>query len=117
MKQEIKQLAADIGVDDVGVCSVNGYHSPRSPAIDTLFPAARSIVVLAFGGLAGCEGVNPYIAMNGRLDLGAFSRSCSYRIARFIEKRLGGRASTAASFPFATRRSRRASARSAATTS
>ena len=100
MKREIKEFALDIGVDDVGVCSIEEYKSPRSPAINTLFPAARSIVVLAFGELSGCEGGNPYIAMNGRLDLGAFSRACSYRVARFIEKKLRGRASTASNFPF-----------------
>jgi epoxyqueuosine reductase len=104
MKQAIKEFAFDMGVDDVGVCSVKDYNSPRSPAIDTLFPAARSIVVLAFGELSGCEGGNPYIAMNGRLDLGTFSRSCSYRVARFIEKELRGKASTASNFPFDRRR-------------
>ena len=104
MKREIKQFATEIGVDDVGVCSTDDYDSPRSPAIATLFPAARSIVVLAFGDLAGCEGLNPYIAMNGRADLGAFSRFCSYRVARFIEKRLGGKAATTSTFPFDRRR-------------
>jgi hypothetical protein len=98
MKREIKEFALDIGVDDVGVCSIEEYKSPRSPAINTLFPAARSIVVLAFGELSGCEGGNPYIAMNERLDLGAFSRACSYRLARFIEKKLRGSASTASNF-------------------
>jgi epoxyqueuosine reductase len=104
MKQKIKDFALDLGVDDVGICSVSGYNSPNSPAIETLFPAARSIVVLAFGELSGCESPNPYIAMNGRLDLSAFSRECSYRVARFIERKLHRKASTASNFPFDRRR-------------
>jgi hypothetical protein len=73
VKEGIKEFANEMGVDDLGVCSVQDYRSPRSPALDTLFPAARSIVVLAFGDLSGCKGLSPYLAMNGRLDLQAFS--------------------------------------------
>ena len=104
MEEEIKRCAAGYGRRRCGCLLRKGLRQSPLPRHRHPFPAARSIVVLAFGDLAGCEGANPYIAMNGRLDLGSFSRLASYRVARFIEKRLGGKASTAANFPFDRRR-------------
>jgi epoxyqueuosine reductase QueG len=89
MKESIRGLALGWGVDDVGFASVDDYLSPNSPAIESLFPGARSMIVMAFRELAACESPSPQMAMNARLDLMEFSRSASYRLARFVEGKLG----------------------------
>lgn len=100
MKETIKKFLLDMGVDDVGFASVEDYHSPRSPKIETIFPQARSIVVMVFKELSSCETPNMQIAMNGRLDLMEFSRSCNYKLARFLENKFNARAMTiSASYP------------------
>jgi epoxyqueuosine reductase QueG len=100
MKDKIKTFARGMGVDDIGIASVNDYQSPRSPDIAKLFPEARSIVVLAYSELSNCESLSPQIAMNGRLDLMAFLRSCNYQMARYLELELNAKAmSVPATFP------------------
>lgn len=94
MKEELRRFALGLGVDVVGFGSVEAYRSPASPPLETLFPGARSLVVLAFRELSSCESPSPLMAMNARLDLMEMSRSSSYRVARFIEGHLGGRAMT-----------------------
>ncbi len=37
-----------MGVDDVGVAAMSDYRSPKSLALDTIFPSAKSIVVMAY---------------------------------------------------------------------
>lgn len=88
MKENIRELAMGWGVDDVGFASVNDYRSPRSPSIESLFPGARSIIVMAFRELSACDSPSPQMAMNARLDLMEFSRSTCYRLARFVEGKL-----------------------------
>lgn len=100
MKETIKKFVLDMGVDDVGFASVQDYHSPRSPKIDAIFPQVRSMVVMVFKELSSCETPNMQIAMNGRLDLMEFSRSCNYKLARLLEKEYNARAMTiSASYP------------------
>jgi epoxyqueuosine reductase QueG len=100
MKDKIKTFARDIGVDDAGIAAVADYRSPRSPDIAKLFPEARSMVILAYRELSNCESLSPQIAMNGRLDLMAFLRASNYRMTRFLEMELNGKAmSVPATFP------------------
>lgn len=94
MKNRIKDFGLELGIDDVGFASVSDYHSPRSPQVRGIMPGARSIIVLAYRELSSCESPNMRIAMNGRMDVMEFSRSCSYKLARFIEKELNGRTMT-----------------------
>lgn len=47
-KTRIRQFVLDLGVDDVGFANIKDYSSPRSPKIETIFPTARSMVVMAF---------------------------------------------------------------------
>lgn len=94
MKEIIKKFVSEMGVDDVGFTTVQKYISPRSPKIESIFPAAKSLIVMAYRELSGCESSNMQIAMNGRLDLMEFSRLANYKLARFIEKNLRGRAMT-----------------------
>src|SRR5512145_1370706 len=94
MKESIRNLAMGWGVDDVGFASVCDYRSPNSPAIESLFPGARTMIVMAFQELTACESPSPQMAMNARLDLMEFSRSTCYRLARFVEGKLGSPAMT-----------------------
>ncbi len=102
MKGRIKEFALNLGVDDVGVASVADYHSPRSPKLETILPDAKSLVVMAYKEPSSCESPNMQVAMNGRLDLMEFSRSCNYRMVRFLEREFGAKAmSVPASYPLA----------------
>jgi len=100
VREKIKEFALDMGIEDVGFTAVSDYHSPRSPEVESIFPGVKSMVVMAYKELSTCESSNPQIAMNGRLDLMEFSRSCNYKLARFLEKECGARAMTVpASWP------------------
>lgn len=100
LKDTIRAFALDLGVEDVGFGDVSSYNSPLSPAIETIFPGARSMVVLAFRELSNCESTNKRIAMGGRIDSMEFARHCIYKLARFIEKESGAKAmSTPLSYP------------------
>jgi len=89
MKESIRGIAQGWGVDDVGFASVCDYRSPNSPSIESLCPGARTMIVMAFQELVACESPSPQMAMNARLDLMEFSRSTCYRLARFVEGKLG----------------------------
>lgn len=94
MRYRIRDFVLGLGVDDVGVATVSDYHSPRSPALESIMPGVRSLVVLAFRELSNCRSGNMQIAMGGRLDTMEFMRTCNFRTARFIEKDLGAAAMT-----------------------
>jgi epoxyqueuosine reductase QueG len=99
-KSKIKKFALDLGIEDVGFGAVSDYKSPLSPKVETIFPKAKSMVVLAFKELSNCESENPRIAMGGRIDSMEFARSCVYKVSRFIEKKYDTKAmSTALSYP------------------
>ena len=94
MKGKIKKFALGMGVDDVGMVAVADYRSPRSPGLQTIFPGAKSLVVLAHQSLSNLESDNMQIAMGGRLDEFEFVRSCNYRMARFLEREFKAKAMT-----------------------
>jgi epoxyqueuosine reductase QueG len=94
MEKRIKAFALDMGVDDVGIAAAARYRSPLSPPLDALLPGAAAMVVMAYKELSSCESPSPQIAMNGRMDLMEFSRSCNYKMARFIERETGARTVT-----------------------
>ncbi len=100
MKEKIKKFVLDLGVEDVGFGAVSDYNSPLSPSVDSIFPKAKSLVVMAYRELSNCESDNQRIAMGGRLDSMEFARSCNYKASRFIEKECGTKAmSTPLSYP------------------
>jgi epoxyqueuosine reductase QueG len=100
MKGKIKEFVLDLGVEDVGFGAVSDYNSPLSPSVDSIFPKAKSLVVMAYRELSNCESANQRIAMGGRLDSMEFARSCNYKVSRFIEKEFGTKAmSTPLSYP------------------
>jgi len=47
MKERVKTFALSLDVDDVGVAAVADYQSPRPPALDSILPGVKSIVVMA----------------------------------------------------------------------
>lgn len=98
-KEQIREYALGLGVDDVGFAAAADYRSPRSPKLPTLLPDARSLVVMAFGELSSCESPSPQIAMNGRLDLMEFTRSVNYRVARFLERAGAAAVTVPVSYP------------------
>ncbi len=94
MKEKIREFVLGMGVDAVGFANLADYHSPKSPSMETIFPQAKSMVVLAYKELSTCESPNMQIAMNGRLDIMEFSRSCNYKLARFLEREYSAKAMT-----------------------
>ncbi len=94
VKDDIRNHALGLGVDDAGFAAAADYRSPKSPALDAVFPGARSLLVLAYRELASCESPDIYIAQNGRYDLMEFARGCNYRMARFLDREYGARAMT-----------------------
>ena len=100
MKETIREFALGMGVEDLGFGSVADYKSPQSPKIETIFPGAKSLVVMAIRELSNLTSDNQRIAMGGRIDSMAFARSCAYKLARFIEKKCNATAmSTPISYP------------------
>jgi len=94
VKERAGEFARSLGVEDFGVAAASDYRSPRSPELSSIFPGVKSLVVLAYKELSSCDSGNMQIAMNGRLDLMEFSRSCNYKLARFLERELKARAMT-----------------------
>lgn len=89
-----------LGVDDVGIGAVSDYKSSLSPKIETIFPQAKSMIVMAFKELSNCESENKRIAMSGRMDLMELMKSCNYKLARFLEREASCKAmSTPLSYP------------------
>jgi len=94
MKQKIKEFVLSLGIDDVGIASVKDYKSPKSPDLQSIFPGAKSLVVLAYKELSNCESENMQIATGKRLDTLEFARSSNYRVARFLERECKAKAMT-----------------------
>ncbi len=94
VKDDIRTYALGLGADDAGFASAADYRSPKSPALETVFPGAHSLVLLAYRELDSCESPDMYIAQNGRYDLMEFARGCNYRLARFLGREYGARAMT-----------------------
>jgi len=93
-KEKVKDFALELGVDDVGVATATRYESPRSPELRSVFPGVQSLVVMAYKELASCESEHMHIATNGRLDLMEFTRSCNFKLARFLDREFNARAMT-----------------------
>ena len=94
MKEKIREFALAVGADDVGFAAAADYDSPMSPALDSIFPGVKSLIVIAYRELATCESESLQVAMNGRLDLMEFSRSISYQVGRFVQSKCGAKAMT-----------------------
>jgi len=91
MEKEIREFVLSLGVDDVGFARAADYNSPKSGEITRFMPDAKSVIVLAFRVLSSCESPSWSVALNGYLELGAFAKASSYRVARFLESKFDAR--------------------------
>ena len=95
MKERIRDYVLNLGIEDVGFAAAHDYQSAYSPPLESLFPGAKSMVVMVFKELSACESPSPQLAMNARLDLMETSRSANYRVGRFIEREFNSPVMTA----------------------
>lgn len=100
MKRKIREFALDLGVDDVGFAAASDYDSPLTPALDSIFPQAKTLIVMAYREASHCESENMRIAMSGRMGTMEFMESCNYRLSRYLERECKVKAmTTPASYP------------------
>jgi epoxyqueuosine reductase len=109
LEKTIRDFIINLGVDDVGFANVADYKSPKSYEITKFLPDAKSIIVLAYKVLSSCESPSWSAALNGYLDLGAFARTTTYRLARFLENNYSAKvANMPLAYPFEFHNDRRA---------
>lgn len=100
MKETIRDFALGLGADDVGFAAVSDYNSPLTPALETIFPQVKALIVMAFREDSHCESDNMRIAMSGRLGIMDFMKSCNYKLSHFLERNFTSKAMvTPASYP------------------
>jgi epoxyqueuosine reductase len=87
MKEQIKNYAKEVGVDDIGFASVRNYNSPNTPPIKEIYQEAKTIIVLAFQQLDNSESENIQIASSGHKITSEFANSSTYKIARYIKQK------------------------------
>jgi len=86
IKKKIRDFVLNMGVEDVGFAAVEEYHSPNSPSVESLFPGAKSFIIMVFPELDNCESDNKQFAFSGRVALTEFSKLCTYRLGNFLRK-------------------------------
>lgn len=87
MKKKIIGLADQLGIDDVGIASIENYNSPNSMDVFKLFPNVKNIVVLAFQQVDNCESENVQFGSVGIKLLSDFSQSTTYKVASYIKRK------------------------------
>jgi len=91
MRDEIKNYAKEIGIDDIGFASVQNYNSPNTPPIKEIYPKIKTIVVLAFQQLDHSESENMQIASLGHKITSEFANTSTYKIARFMKQKFNAK--------------------------
>jgi len=94
VKDRIRKYALELGVDDVGFAAVAHYNSPSSPPLESIFPGAKSLVIMAMQELENCESESMQIAHGGRMDIMEFGRASNYKMARFMQREFGAKVMT-----------------------
>lgn len=87
MKNDIENIALEMGADDIGFSSPENYISPNTPVIEEVYPGIKTIIVLAFQQLDNSESEITQIASLGRKILIEFSDSATYKVARYIKQK------------------------------
>jgi epoxyqueuosine reductase len=85
MKKELIEKAKKLGVDDIGIASIENYNSPNSMDVNELFPYAKNMVVLAFQQVDNLESENSQFASVGIKLVSDFSHHVSYQLANYIK--------------------------------
>jgi NADPH-dependent glutamate synthase beta subunit-like oxidoreductase len=100
IQDTIRAYVLSLGVDDVRFANAADYDSPLGPKLDSIFPACKSLIVMAFRDESNVESSHKVVAAGGRIDFVEFMHSSSYKVARFIEKKFNCKAmGTSPSFP------------------
>lgn len=100
IKEEIRDYVFSLGVDDIRFANAADYNSPLSPKLDFIFPACKSLIVMAFRDESNVESADRVMAAGGRIDFVEFMHSSSYKVSRFVEKKFNCKAmGTTPSFP------------------
>jgi len=91
-KEQIRQVAYELGADAVGFAAVEDYDSPRSPDPGTILPGVRSIIVMGYRENHGAvESENPRISMASRMGAMELSLKNNYLVARYLERQIGAK--------------------------
>ena len=86
MKEKIIGKAKELGINDVGIASIENYNSPNSMDITELFPNVNNIIVLAFQQIDNLESENTQFASVGIKMISDFSHSASYQLASYMKE-------------------------------
>lgn len=92
LKEQIRQFALSLGVDDVGFAAAHDYHSPKSPSLNSIFPGVRSLIIMGNREPSHCESPNPYISSTGRMELLEYNHHCNLQLARYLERNCSAKA-------------------------
>ncbi len=86
-KKNIRSYALELGADVVGFAAIDDYHSPNSPAPETMLPGVKSIVVMGCRENDGAlDSPNPRISMTSRMGAMELGTKNNYLLTRYIEK-------------------------------
>jgi epoxyqueuosine reductase QueG len=85
MKEKIIEKARELGIDDIGIASIENYNSPNSMDVHELFPTVKNMVVLAFQQVDNMESNNSQFASVGIKLISDFSHTVSFKLANYIK--------------------------------
>lgn len=91
MKESIFEKARELGIDDVGIASIENYKSPNSMDIHELFPDAKNMVVLAFQQVDNMDSDISQFASVGIKLISDFSQTVSYELANYIKTKFNAK--------------------------
>lgn len=91
MKEKIIEKARELGIDDIGIASIENYNSPNSMDIHKLFPTVKNMVVLAFQQMDNMESEDTQFASVGIKLLSDFSQTTSFQLANYIKTNLNAK--------------------------
>jgi len=87
-KDEIRKYGLELGADAVGFGAAGDYKSPRTPALESILPGVKSLVVLGYREVDGSlDSPVVRISMMERLGVMDLAQRNNYRMARWLEDR------------------------------
>jgi epoxyqueuosine reductase len=100
-KEEIRKYGLDLGADVVGFAAAGDYKSPRTPALTTVLPQVKSLVVLGYREVDGSlDSPSARTSMTERLGVMDVAQKNNYLMARWLENRFRAKAAAVAlSYP------------------
>jgi epoxyqueuosine reductase len=100
-KENIRQYCRDLGADVVGFASIDDYQSKKTPALNTILPSVKSMIVLGYRELDGAvESENYRTSMSARMGSMDLNKKDTYLVSRFVEDTFNAKsAPVLASYP------------------